>query len=73
MTTGEIILAIMAALNAAAFMYWMHVDSKLTARSDALSQRLDATWAELIARHDTSSQRSDDLYRELISLRKEMK
>lgn len=84
MTTFEILLAILVAVNALAFMYFMYVDQKATARSDNLNQRLDnsivtsntALSANVGVLYDAiaaTNQRLDDLYRELISLRKDMK
>ena len=49
MNVIEILMAVLVAVNALAFVYFMYVDQKSTARSDALSARLDATWQELIA------------------------
>lgn len=47
MTAFEILLTILVAVNAVAFMYFMYVDQKASARSDALSARSDATWQKL--------------------------
>lgn len=66
MTIAEIILAFIGLLNAGAFMYWMHVDSKLTARGLAMDARLDATIASTNARLDAT-------WAELIALRKDVK
>ena len=63
-TTG----ALLVVLQTLAFGYWIHVDSKLTARADAVNQRLDSTIADGNARHDATNQRLDATWQKLMEV-----